>query len=153
MAKDVIIGTRLRLLRKNHTKLTQNELGEILGVKGNVVGRIESGTVGIDTEKLQILNIKFKANLNWLVSGIGSPIIEEGSTTTNYADDMQQVNFLGDNNDNIQIAKEEISNYGNKEAATLKKEISHLTTERDLYKKLYEKSEIEIDFYKKQLKK
>lgn len=153
MDNSSVVGTRLRMFRKNHLKVSIQDVADQLGVTRSIYGRIETGDVKIDINKLHIMHDVYNMNINWVILGKGSPIYEDGSTTTNYADDMQQVNFLGGEQENVQIAKEDIGNFGTKEVESLKKDISHLTTERDLYKKLYEKSEIEIDFYKNQLKK
>lgn len=155
MAGNTEIGIRLRLFRKNNTKLTQNEIGEILGVKGNVIGRIESGDIGIDIEKLQILNIHYEINLNWLILGKGTPQYQniQKSQVNNLGDSSEQTNFIGDLNESVGIIKEPAATYSNTEFEQLKSTLKTLTTERDLYKKLCEKSEIEIEFYKSQLKK
>lgn len=133
-----LLGERLRMIRKNNLKLTQNQLGKILGIKGNVLGRIEAGDVKIDHEKLDILITKYKINLNWLVSGIGFYEITPEVTEANDGELSQ--------------AGEPQAEYNSAQVRD-KETIRNLRSELDLYKKLYEKQEVEIEYLRSQLPK
>jgi len=144
MTGDKVVGSRLRLFRKNITQLTQNEFGEVIGIGGNVVGRIESGNIGIDIEKLRILNIQFNLNINWLICGKSAPQLNDNEKKP-YTDEVEK-------NESLQVAESK-AEYQTNDSKLLTMQLESLTNERDLYKKLYEKQEIEVEYYKSQLKK
>lgn len=62
------IGNRIKLLRKKH-KLSQNDLGDIAGLHGSNIGRIEKGTVLPTAEVLLKIAKYFNVTSDWLLTG------------------------------------------------------------------------------------
>lgn len=62
------IGNRIKLLRKKH-KLSQNDLGDIAGLHGSNIGRIEKGTVLPTAEVILKISEHFSVTSDWLLTG------------------------------------------------------------------------------------
>lgn len=65
-----MIGDRLRTVRKD-LKLSQQELGEVLNVKGSAISQMETNIIRPSLDTLILLSEKFSVNLHWLVTGQG----------------------------------------------------------------------------------
>lgn len=141
---DIVIGTRLRTFRKQILNISIRDISMTLEISENVVGKIERGDLSADFKKLQLLNENYLLNLNWLICGLGNPVLKNEETEP-FTDEIKKLNQ--------QEVSESRIEYGNKDLQLLTMQVNNLTTERDLYKKLYEKQEIEVEFYKSQLKK
>lgn len=62
------VGARIRFLRKR-TGLTQQELGDLLGVSGSLVGQYENGTRNPKYETLTKIARALDGDINWLRNG------------------------------------------------------------------------------------
>lgn len=65
------INERLKLLRKNHLCITQNELGDSIGIKGSTISDIEKGKAGLTERNLIAICEIFNVNEDWLRTGDG----------------------------------------------------------------------------------
>ena len=63
------INSRLKYLRKTHLKITQNELGEKIGIKGSTISDIEKGKGNLTDRNLLSICEKFNVNEEWLRDG------------------------------------------------------------------------------------
>lgn len=66
------IHERIRELRKNHLKLSQEAFGELLGVSRSVIKNIELNTLARPDQKLSLLRLmckEFNVNENWILHG------------------------------------------------------------------------------------
>ena len=82
---------RLRTLRKEYLHLTQEQLGNELGVSRSVIKNMELNNLARPEQKeplLMLISIKFNVNLEWLKNGI-EPIFQEQETNT-----IQKTNLL-----------------------------------------------------------
>ncbi len=68
MSKEV--GSRLRELRQN-LKMTQRQLGEILGINGSAVAKYENGISILNASMLNLLASRFNVSMDYLVCGRG----------------------------------------------------------------------------------
>jgi transcriptional regulator with XRE-family HTH domain len=140
---DEVIGMRLRTFRKEILGVPMKDVCEVVKISQTVIGKIERGDISADIKKLQRLNKTYLVNLNWLISGIGSPqLSEEEIEGETEIVPIKKVSLVNEPPDEYRVP----------EVNELKKRIETLVTERDLYKKLYEKQEVEIEFYKSKLK-
>ena len=64
------IGERIRLCRQSHN-MSQNELGELIGVKGTTIGNYERGEREPDRDKIEAIADVFNTTMSWLM-GEGS---------------------------------------------------------------------------------
>ncbi len=62
------IGSRIKNLRKEY-KLTQQELGDIVGLHGTNIGRIENGSVLPDAGVILKISTHFNVSCDFLISG------------------------------------------------------------------------------------
>lgn len=62
------IGTRIKSLRE-HGKLTQQELGNIVSLHGSNIGRIEKGKVYPTADVIMKLSKHFKVSCDWIIFG------------------------------------------------------------------------------------
>lgn len=62
------IGSRIKNLRKEY-KLTQQELGDIVGLHGTNIGRIENGSVIPDAGVILKLSTHFNVSCDFIISG------------------------------------------------------------------------------------
>ncbi len=62
------IGSRIKNLRKEY-KLTQQELGDIVGLHGTNIGRIENGSVLPDAGVIFKISTHFNVSCDFLISG------------------------------------------------------------------------------------
>jgi len=65
------IGSRLKFLRKEVLKKTQNEMAEELGITQGAWGFLENDKRKITPEKIKQLVLKYKIRSDWLVLGKG----------------------------------------------------------------------------------
>lgn len=75
------MNERIRLIR-NALNLTQEQLGEILGVKKSTMSMIETGKAALSNRNKQILIQKLNINPDWLENGEGEMLIEVVSEYT-----------------------------------------------------------------------
>lgn len=69
---------RIRLLRKQHLKLSQEQFGEQLGVSRTVIKNIELGTLARPEQKEPLYRLiceTFHVNYKWLTSGDGEMLV------------------------------------------------------------------------------
>ncbi len=69
---------RIRLLRKQHLKLSQEQFGEQLGVSRTVIKNIELGTLARPEQKEPLYRLiceTFHVNYKWLISGDGEMFV------------------------------------------------------------------------------
>jgi len=139
MKGDSAIGNRFRGVRNTLLNLTLADMSIDLGITGSVLGKVERGDGNLDFKKLQILIEKYHLSLNYLIGGIGEPLIE---TEKNYRIPSEKPSIVNDNE----------QKYETNDIAFLKLKLEGATKELELYKKLYEKSEAELALlkYKKQ---
>lgn len=81
---------RLRIIRKDN-KLTQEELGEILGKGQPTIQKYESGTLYIPTEVYKTIHDKLFYNYEWLLSGTGTKKVI-GKTKNDLITDVRNIN-------------------------------------------------------------
>ena len=65
------IGERIREVRKDH-KLTQVDLGNIIGITGAGVGKIETDVSQPTEAAVRLICSTYAVNYMWLTEGIGS---------------------------------------------------------------------------------
>ncbi len=75
METKKVIGQRLKYLRENLLKLSQSELAKALGVKRTTLASWEQGKSEINYEIANKLLKQFRVNINWLLTGVGTPLI------------------------------------------------------------------------------
>lgn len=83
------ISERVRLLRKEKLKLTQEALGEPLGLTRANIANIEAGRIAVTDRVIISICEKFNVNENWLRNG-------EGEVFIPLTRDQQITDFLGD---------------------------------------------------------
>lgn len=69
---------RIRILRKEHLKLSQSEFGSRLGVNRDVINNIENNRLARPDQKLSLIKLmckEFNVNENWLLTGEGEPFL------------------------------------------------------------------------------
>ena len=62
------LGKRVKGLRES-MKLTQQDLGDIVGLHGTNIGRLESGKVFPSSDVLLKMSIYFNVSCDWLLTG------------------------------------------------------------------------------------
>lgn len=70
------VGERVRLLRKKYLHLTQENLGEPLGLTRANIANIEAGRISVTDRVIIALCDKFNVNEEWLRSGTGEIFVE-----------------------------------------------------------------------------
>jgi len=73
------IYERIKLLRKNHLKLSQTEFGERLGVSRSVINNIERDVLARPEQKASLYKLMctvFNVNEDWLLNGTEPMFIE-----------------------------------------------------------------------------
>ena len=76
------IYERIRILRKNHLKLTQKNFGNCLGVSRDTIGNIELNRLVHLDQKLSLIKLickEFSVNEDWILNG-NEPIFVESNT-------------------------------------------------------------------------
>lgn len=68
------IGNRLRKIRLDRG-WTQDGMAELIGITKAFYGKIERGESSIALEKLVLLNDKMDIDLNYLITGVKSPVL------------------------------------------------------------------------------
>lgn len=74
---------RIRILRKQHLKLSQEQFGEMLGVSRTVIKNIELDNLARPEQKEPLLRLiceKFHVNYKWLTSGEGEMLVTTKQT-------------------------------------------------------------------------
>jgi transcriptional regulator with XRE-family HTH domain len=69
------LGERLKSVRKFYG-LNQTDFGEKFGLAYSSIGSIERGEANLMVSHMTVLHDIFHVNLNWLVSGVGSMILD-----------------------------------------------------------------------------
>jgi transcriptional regulator with XRE-family HTH domain len=78
------IYERIKLLRKKHLKLTQDDFGERLGVSRDTISNIELNRLAKPEQKTSLLKLickEFNVNEKWLLNGI-EPMFVDADTIT-----------------------------------------------------------------------
>lgn len=75
------IGRRFKEIREN-LGFTQNGFGEIMGLSQDSISAIERNKNNPNVKILEILHIKYKVNLNWLIAGTGIKFAKQLEATT-----------------------------------------------------------------------
>lgn len=70
------VGERVRLLRKKYLHLTQESLGEPLGLTRANIANIEAGRISVTDRVIIALCDKFSVNEEWLRNGAGEIFVE-----------------------------------------------------------------------------
>lgn len=73
---------RIKLLRKEHLKLSQEAFGELLGVSRSVIKNIELNTLARPDQKLSLIRLmckEFNVNEDWILNGNG-PMLAQPDT-------------------------------------------------------------------------
>ena len=70
------IHERLKHLRKNILKITQDELGETLGLSKSNISNIEIGRISLTDRNIQVICATYNVNEDWLKTGEGNPFNE-----------------------------------------------------------------------------
>ena len=65
------IGERIRIVRKDH-KLTQVELGQLIGISGAGVGKIETDVSQPTEAAIRLICSTYNVNYIWLTEGNGN---------------------------------------------------------------------------------
>lgn len=65
------MNERIKTLRKEGCKLTQQEFAARLGITGAALSRIESGERGVSEQLIRSICREFNVNESWLRDGIG----------------------------------------------------------------------------------
>jgi SOS-response transcriptional repressor LexA len=66
-----MLGERLKAVRKD-LKLSQQEFGEVLEVKGSAISQMEGNLIRPSTDTMLLMYRKFSVNLHWLITGEGT---------------------------------------------------------------------------------
>ena len=68
-------GERIKKIRQQ-LKLSQSELGKVLGIQKQFISQIERNIVLLNNEKLVMLLQKYNININYVLAGIGDIFIK-----------------------------------------------------------------------------
>lgn len=63
------IGERIKILRKEHLKMTQAEFAEHLGLSPNAIARYENGSRNLSDQTIKSICREFSINKDWLLEG------------------------------------------------------------------------------------
>lgn len=74
------ISERIKYLRKSILNLTQDELGEKLGVTKSSISRLEKGINNFTEQMIKSICREFNVNEEWLKSGTGDMFIENSNS-------------------------------------------------------------------------
>lgn len=69
------MNERIKYLRKEMLKLTQEKFGERLGVGKSVLSQIENGRSGVTEQMFRSICREFSVNEDWLRNGTGDPFV------------------------------------------------------------------------------
>jgi transcriptional regulator with XRE-family HTH domain len=75
--KTVEIGQRIKRVRTEINKLSQFEFSEHIGITQANLSMLENGKICPSCFLLIKLNLLYKININWLITGQGNIMIEE----------------------------------------------------------------------------
>lgn len=75
------INERIYYLRKKVLKLSQRELGKILGVGDTAVSKLEKAGSTVTERNIKNICAEFDVSYAWLVDGLGDIFIETDRTT------------------------------------------------------------------------
>lgn len=90
------IYERIRYIRKNHLKVSQESFGKMLGVSRDVIKNIELNTLARPEQKKPLIKLichEFNVDYHWLTTGQGKMFVE---TDTNYISLIDKI--TADNN-------------------------------------------------------
>lgn len=69
------ISERIRLLRKEHLQITQEEFGKPLGLSRANIANIEAGRIAVTERVISSICRAFNASEDWIKTGSGDPFI------------------------------------------------------------------------------
>lgn len=69
--KNPIINRNIKILRKNHLKLTQQEFAERIKIARTTMGNIEAENINVTDRNILDICDKFNVNKSWLITGQG----------------------------------------------------------------------------------
>ena len=113
---------RIRFLRKESLKLSQEEFGKLLGVNRDVINNIEQNRLKRPAQKEPIYKLiceKFNVNENWLRTGDGEMFLPDEDEEAAYVSDLLEESD-NDFYDLIKAIMKTYSESGEKEKAILK---------------------------------
>lgn len=70
---------RIKMLRKKHLKMTQEEFGRRLGVTRDTIGNIELNRLARPDQKLSLIRLmckEFNVNEDWILNGTGPMLVQ-----------------------------------------------------------------------------
>lgn len=79
--ENMTINERIYYLRKKVLKLSQRELGKILGVGDTAVSKLEKAGSTVTERNIKNICTEFDVSYAWLVDGLGDIFIETDRTT------------------------------------------------------------------------
>lgn len=79
--ENMTINERIYYLRKKVLKLTQSELGKILGVGDTAVSKLEKAGNTVTERNIKAICSEFDVDYGWLVTGKGDIFIEADRAT------------------------------------------------------------------------
>lgn len=98
---------RLKYIRKELLKLTQNEFGNKIGIKGSTISDIEKGRRVLTKRNLKSICENFNINMDWLLTGNGDIL----KSTEN--DDLLTTAIANAINENDEFIQKFIITYDN----------------------------------------
>lgn len=85
------IYERIKLLRKNYLKMSQETFGEKLGVSRSVIKNIELNVLARPEQKLSLIKLickEFNVNEDWLLNGNGDMFVNDEAEYINLIDNI-----------------------------------------------------------------
>ena len=81
---------RVKYLRKNILKLTQQDFSEALKISRSIMGNIEIGRIALTDRVIDTICEKFNVNKEWIIDGIGEIFIQRtrSQIITDFAADL-----------------------------------------------------------------
>ena len=79
--ESMTINERIYHLRKKVLKISQRELGKILGVGDTAVSKLEKTGSTVTERNIKAICNEFNISYNWLVDGVGDIFIEDDKST------------------------------------------------------------------------
>ena len=79
--ESMTINERIYYLRKKVLKISQRELGKILGVGDTAVSKLEKTGSTVTERNIKAICNEFNISYNWLVDGVGDIFIEDDKST------------------------------------------------------------------------
>ena len=88
------INERLKYLRKNILKISQEEFAEKLNVTRSNIGNIETGRIALTERNIITICNEFNINEQWLKNGIGNIFKDNSQSLENQLKNMGLMNLV-----------------------------------------------------------